>query len=461
MALEITVGPPLLTINQGQTVLASEPSGEINPGTDKGLYFLDTRLISAYQFFANGVPFDLLNAGSVFYYASRAFLTNADFETEDGPVAARSIGMVLSRTVGGGLHEDFDITNYGPVPVRFNFEILIRSDFADLFDVKARHLVRRGRITSRWDEEAMTFTSAYANGGFRRALTLRILGGDSPGRIINGRLTFDVEIRPGASWHTCLCHDLVDGERTFEAPRECFAHAPAAGLGAALEEWRNTVLKLETSNEEFYRLFQQSVEDMASLRLSIEGTDHLRFVAAGGVPWFVTLFGRDSLIAALQTAFVYPDFARGALEVLGEFQATETDDYRDAEPGRILHELRHGELARLGKVPHTPYYGTADATPLYIIALHVAWRCTGDRTLLDRHLATAERCLAWIDAYGDRDRDGFQEYGTRSPAGIRNQGWKDSGDAVMHPDGRLVEPPIALCELQGYVYDAWLRMAEL
>jgi glycogen debranching enzyme len=307
----------------------------------------------------------------------------------------------------------------------------------------------------------MTFTSAYANAGFRRALRVRICNSDSPGQITNGRLTFEVEVHPGNVWHTCLCHDLIDGERVYEAPSECFAHAPPAWLGSGLEEWRNAVLKLETGNEEFYRLFRQSVEDMASLRLPIEGTDHLRFVAAGGVPWFVTLFGRDSLIAALQTVFVYPDFARGALEVLGEQQATEIDDYRDAEPGRILHEQRHGELASLRKVPHTPYYGTADATPLYIITLHVAWHCIGDRALLERHLGTAERCLAWIDHYGDRDGDGFQEYATRSPVGLDNQGWKDSGDSVMHPDGSPVEAPKALCELQGYVYDAWLRMAEI
>ena len=461
MALEITVGPPLLTINQGQTVLASEPDGQIHPGTQKGLFFFDTRLISAYQFFANGTSFDLLNAGAVLYYASRSFLTNAKFETEDGMVPERSIGLVLSRIVGDGLHEDFEITNYGLKPARFNFEILIRCDFADLFDVKAEHLVRRGRVTSTWDEAAKTFTTAYANSDFRRALRLRLRNSDSPGRITNGRLTFELDLAPGATWHTCLCHDLIDGDRSYEAPPECFAHASPALLGSSLENWRNTVLKLETSNEEFYRLFRQSVEDMASLRLPVEGTDHLRFVIAGGVPWFVALFGRDSLIAALQTVLVYPDFARGALEVLGELQATEVDDYRDAEPGRILHELRQGELARLGRVPHTPYYGTADATPLYIITLHVAWRSTGDRALIEQHLDTAERCLAWIDDYGDRDGDGFQECGTRSSAGIENQGWKDSGDSVMNLDGTPVGAPKTLCELQGYVYDAWLRMADL
>ena len=460
MALEITVGPPLLSINWGRTVLATEPDGQIFADTQKGLYFLDTRMISAYGIYANGKAFDLLNAGAVFYYAARIFLLNAAFETEDGPIAERTIGLVLSRMVEGGLHEDFELTNYSGRKIRFNLELSIRSDFADLFDVKSERLVRRGRITTEWNGDDNTLTSAYVNESFRRVLVSQIRNNDGPCGFANGRLTFAVEIEPGRSWHTCLVHDLVDGETTHEAPRECFAHDGTERLGRGLNEWTRTAVKLQTSNEEFYGLFRQSVEDMAALRLPLEGTDHLRFVPAGGVPWFLTLFGRDSLIAGLQTALVYPDFARGALEILGELQADAVDDFRDAEPGKIMHELRDGELARLGKLPYTPYYGTADATPLYVITLHIAWRSSGDRGLLEKHIGTAERCLEWIDRYGDRDGDGFQEYGTRSAVGAENQGWKDAGDAVMHPDGSNVEAPKALCELQGYVFDAWLRMAE-
>jgi glycogen debranching enzyme len=158
---------------------------------------------------------------------------------------------------------------------------------------------------------------------------------------------------------------------------------------------------------------------------------------------------------------IYPDFARGSLDILGSLQAKAEDDYRDAEPGKILHEMRYGELAHFKLIPHTPYYGTADATPLYLILLHAAWRGTGDKALLERHLETAEGCLSWIDNYGDRDGDGFQEYQTRSPAGYENMGWKDSGDSIVYPDGSLVKGPKALCELQGYVYDAWLRMSEV
>ena len=461
MTIEITIGPPLLTINWGHTVLASAPDGQIPPDTDKGLYFFDTRLISAYRFYANGVDFELLNAGAVFYYLSRTFLINTGFETEDGPVAERTIGLELNRMVEDGVHEDFEVTNYGAKKVRFNLELMIRSDFADLFDVKSHHIVRRGLVTTVWDDETTTLTSTFTNQGFRRALISKVRNNRGRCTYSNGRLSFDIELEPGQAWHTCLRHDLVDGERTYAAPTACFAHAEAEKLGSAFKSWQATVLKIETSNEEFYQLFRQSIEDMASLRLPVEGTDHLRFVPAAGVPWFVALFGRDSLIAAMQTVLVYPDFAHGALEILGELQATAVDDYRDAEPGKILHEMRYGELAFLKKIPHTPYYGTADATPLYLVTLHMAWRCSGDLALLHRHLGTAERCLDWIDRDGDRDGDGFQEYQTRSPVGYENQGWKDAGDAVMNPDGSPVRGPKAMCELQGYVYDAWVRMAEI
>jgi glycogen debranching enzyme len=200
---------------------------------------------------------------------------------------------------------------------------------------------------------------------------------------------------------------------------------------------------------------------MAALRLPIIGTDHKEFLPAAGLPWFVAPFGRDSLIVSLQNMLIYPNFARGSLDIMGSLQAKAKDDYRDAEPGKVPHEIRYGELAHFKLIPHTPYYGAADATPLYLTTLHAAWRATGDRELLERHLKTAEESLSWIDNYGDRDGDGFQEYQTRSPVGYENMGWKDSGDSVVYPDGSLVKGPKALCELQGYVYDAWLRMSEI
>ena len=461
MAFKVQVGPPLISIHQGQTVLISEPDGQINWPSEKGLYFFDTRVVSSWAIYANGEPWELLNGGAISYYASRIFLTNRSFLTEDGTIAPRTLGCTISRSISGGMHEDLDITNNSMMPVRFQLEIALRCDFADIFEVKSGHIVRRGRITTDWSEPHQQLRTTYLNGDFGRAVTI------SPTRLpvravyANGRLSFEVALEPGKAWHCCLLYALADRDRNVAAPPDCVGYSHQSHHAETMADWLKNVVEIRTSNEEFYRLFRQALEDMAALRLPIAGTDHMVFLPAAGLPWFVAPFGRDSLIVSLQNTLIYPEFARGALEILGSLQATEEDNYRDAEPGKILHEMRYGELAHFKLIPHTPYYGTADATPLYLITLHAAWRATGDRALLEQHLETAERCLSWIDQYGDRDGDGFQEYQTRSPVGYENMGWKDSGDSVVYPDGSLVKGPKALCELQGYVYSAWIRMAEV
>jgi glycogen debranching enzyme len=461
LTLEITVGPPQITINQGHGVLVTDRDGQIAFPSKMGLYFFDTRLISNWTIRANGTPWQLLNSGNLFHYAARIFLTNPAIVTEQGTIPAHTLQLAISRSIDGGMHEDIDIVNHGMEPVRFNLEIMVRSDFADLFEVKSGNIVRRGRIATQWSESMESLRSIYRNKDFCRELSVAAKRNESVPVYANGRISFEVSLGPAQAWHTCLLYELGDGKVRAKAPDECIIDVKRSKVGRRLENWQNTVLKIETSDQEFHRLFMQAVEDMASLRLPIEGAEHLEFVPAAGVPWFVALFGRDSLIVSLQNALVYPDFARGALDILGARQASRRDDFRDAEPGKILHELRFGELAHFNVVPHAPYYGSADATVLYLIVLHAAWRSTGDRTLLDRHLPTAQRCLDWIDQYGDRDGDGFQEYQTRSPKGYENQGWKDAGDAVLNVDGSKVKGPKALCELQGYVYDAWQRMAEL
>jgi glycogen debranching enzyme len=459
MPFKVQVGPPQIAIHQGQTVLITEQDGQIGWPGEKGLYFLDTRLISAWSIYANGAPWVLLNGGAIAYYAARIFLTNGDFLTQDGPVAARTISLVISREIDGGMHEDLDITNHGAAAVRFNLEVAPRCDFADTFEAKSNRVVRRGQISTMWSPDTQALSNTYRNLDFMRAVTITAHG--APALYSNGRLSFQIELAPGASWHCCLRYDLADGETVFQAPSDCVAHDAEGRHAETLRDWQNRVLTISTSNEEYYRFFHQAIDDMAALRLPSVSGDHMVFLPAAGLPWFMAPFGRDSLIVSVQNIMVYPEFARGALDVLGGLQATERDDYRDAEPGKIMHELRYGELAHFKLIPHTPYYGTADATPLWLITLHAAWRATGDRDLLDRHLETAEACLAWIDDYGDRDGDGFQEYQTRSTAGYENMGWKDSGEAVMYPDGGLVRGPKALCELQGYVYDAWQRMAKI
>jgi len=455
MPFKVDVGPPQIAIHHAQTVLITDPDGQVTWPSDKGLYFLDTRMISAWAIYANGEPWDLLNGGAVTADTARIHLINRSFLTEDGAVAARTLGFVISRRLGGGLHEDLDITNHGRIRVRFNLEIAIRSDFADVFEVKGNRIVRRGSITTEWSAAQLWLRTVYRNQDFVRGVQIGARAGNRQVGYANGRLSFEIRLEPGATWHCCLLYGLLDGTRHFHPPHDCVSHVPVQS------DWQKTVLKIRTTNEEFYRCYHQAIEDMAALRLPIAGTDHMVFVPAAGLPWFMAPFGRDSLIVSLQNILIYPEFARGALDVLGRWQATERDDYRDAEPGKIMHELRYGELAHLKLIPHTPYYGTADATPLYLITLHAAWRATGDRALLERYIDKAEGCLSWIDDWGDRDGDGFQEYQTRSPVGYENMSWKDAGDSMTYGDGTPVRGPKAVCELQDYVYDAWLRMAQV
>jgi glycogen debranching enzyme len=461
MSLEVSVGPPRLSINQGYGILITELDGSISWPTDKGFYHSDTRMISAWDIFADGQSWNLLNGGGLAYYASRIFLTNKEFETASGAVPAGSLALTLSRCIDRGIHEDIDLVNYGPDPVTFNLEIVVRSDFADIFEVKSGKIVRRGDITTEWSPKTGRLVTRYRNTSFRRSLIVDTSESDAKAGYANGRITFHIELQPGGKWHSCMLYGVDDGTMVHEAPRDCITHDGESLTGQRLASWREAVLKIETSSEEFRHFYNQSLEDMAALRLPIEGTDHLEFVPAAGVPWFVALFGRDSLIVSLQNAMVYPNFARGALDVLGKLQARKIDDYHDAQPGKILHEMRRGELAHFKLIPHTPYYGAADATILYLMVLHNLWRCVGDIELVKGFMPVAERCLTWIDRYGDMDGDGFQEWQTRSSAGYENQAWKDSGEAYVDIEGKLVKGPKAACELQGYVYDAWLRMAQI
>ncbi len=459
MPFKVQVGPPQIAIHQGQTVLISQEDGQIAWPSEKGMYYHDTRVVSAWAVYANGAPWVLLNGGAITYYAARIFLTNGDFLTQDGKIAARTLALVVSREIDGGMHEDLDVTNHGTqrsgstwrsrraaISPMYSRSNPIASSAADRSTPcgTTRRKPCPTPIATRDFVRSVAITAVHAKAGYA-----------------NGRLSFDIELEPGETWHCCLHYDLGEGKNIVCAPAECVAHDADNRHAAELHDWQRRVLKIETPNEEYYRFFHQAIDDMAALRLPRGDHDHMVFMPAAGLPWFMAPFGRDSLIVSLQNITVYPEFARGSLQVLGALQADARDDYRDAEPGKIMHELRCGELAHFKLIPHTPYYGTADATPLWLITLHAAWRATGDRDLLDQHMKTAERCLAWIDEYGDRDGDGFQEYQTRSSAGYENMGWKDSGDAVMYPDGSLVRGPKALCELQGYVYDAWLRMAQI
>ena len=271
MPFKVHVGPPQIAIHQGQTVLVSEPDGQINWPSDKGLYFLDTRIVSSWAIYANGEPWELLNGGPVNYYAARIFLTNKSIPTEDGTILPRTLGLTIGRSISGGLHEDLDITNNNMRPVRFQLEIALRCDFADIFEVKSGRIVRRGQITTEWSEARQRLRTAYSNRDFHRAVTTSVS-------------------------HACLLYTLEDGEQHFNAPHDCIGQSNKSSHAQTMAEWLKTVVKIETSNEEFYRLFRQALEDMAALRLPVKGTDQVVFLPAAGLPWFVAPLGRDSLI---------------------------------------------------------------------------------------------------------------------------------------------------------------------
>ena len=442
--------------------MLTDQRGEIDLESEQGVFAGDTRFVSFYQLYINGARWDLLSSSAVSYYAARFHFTSPSVATEHGDIRRQALGLTVTRTVGDGIHEDLEITNYGLHSAQFTLEIALRSDFADLFEVKSQKLVRRGRIATHWDEARTELVNAYIHEDFKRRLIYRVLNFDSAPQYANGRITFEVDLQPGESWHTCAFYTLIEGDRARAPLYDC-----NAVLGAETEldrlqaEWRAKVTQVTSANEDVYRAYSQSVEDMGALRIHDLDFAPDVWLPAAGVPWFVTVFGRDSLIVSLQNMMVHAPFALGALKKLAQNQATEMDDYRDAEPGKIPHEVRCGELAHFKKIPHTPYYGTADATILYLITLHEAWKWLGDPALLSEYREVALRCLEWIDRYGDLDGDGFQEYETRSSLGYENLGWKDAEDAVVYPDGSQVKQPKALCELQGYVFDAKLRMAEV
>ncbi len=457
----IKVGPQVITIHQGNSFMVTTAAGEISPGAELGMFAEDTRLISLYRLTIDKHPWTLASSAAVSYFGAAYVLLSPEFATPDGTREPGKVELSLQRAMSrGGIHEDFDITNHFQGNVSFNFAIEVQSDFADIFEVKRRQIPAR-EIDARWDLDAREFVARYKRGDFERSLIYRVKRAGSEPRFANGKIHFEIALAAGATWR--LCSEIVpviDGAR--REPR-IGCHQIATGDNATREkdrEWRESISRIKTSNVTVQKSYEQSAYDIGALRIDIGDNDN-SWMPAAGVPWFVTIFGRDSLTVALQAMLVNPHLAKGALKHLAKYQATERNDWRDAQPGKILHEMRFGELAHFDETPHGPYYGTADASILFLLALSEAFRWTGDRSLLDEHRDAALKCLDWIGAFGDLDGDGFQEYKTFSSQGYHNMAWKDSGVAVVYPDGSQVQQPIAICELQGYVYDAKLRMAEI
>ncbi|HEY7628080.1 MAG TPA: glycogen debranching N-terminal domain-containing protein [Ilumatobacteraceae bacterium] len=441
---DLRVAQPMDTLHGGGIALSCAPDGSVWADAQQGLFAGDTRVLSTYRINLGGANLDLLSRVREGHGTARWHYQNRALRDSGGDTPAGTIFLVLRRRVDGAMHDDVQLTSYLDRPLRTTLIVQIDADFADIFEVKAQRLPPRVGVRRTATAQGVMFE--YRRGDFRRALDVLISTTAHPAVVVGARLVFDVVLTPGETWKACIesVPELDDERLTFR--------------GDPHEEERNEEAPVTvTAPEVLAAPFRRGCADLRALAT---GDDSGRYVAAG-VPWFLALFGRDTLMTSLMTGLIGTKTARGSLRALAALQAEAVDDWRDAEPGKLPHELRRGELAHRHLIPHSPYYGSHETQALYCLALWNVWRWTGDRAVLDEHFGTARAALRWCDERGDRDGDGLQEYGTRSRDGYRNQGWKDASDAIVTADGQPGSLPLATVELQGYLYAARLAMAEL
>jgi glycogen debranching enzyme len=474
-------------LKHGNLYLLTDPFGDIHPDSrGLGLYDSDTRLLSCCSLRVGGERPVLLQGSMGANYRGSIQLTNPSADrNQDAKVhpldelLGRTIGISRDRLIGaGGMEERVRIVNHAEREMTFSVELELGADCADIFEVRGYPRPKRGtllpiaitpsRATFRYDGldncRRSTFVAfsdqAQAHGPIDRRSEDDVLAGGSV------HFRWDVKLASGArkDLHWTIWGTTTDptADPAGDAPATLFPEPPriSPDEGAAeYHAWGRGTTSIQTDHELFNLTLNRSLADLRLLINDGPGPDE-RYVAAG-VPWFATLFGRDSLIASFQALAFRPQIAVETLSVLAAYQATKDDAWRDAEPGKILHELRIGEMAGAGELPHTPYYGSVDSTPLFLILFGATYDWTGDRAFVDRLWPNALLALEWIDRYGDLDGDGFVEYQRRSERGLLNQGWKDSSDAIRDRDGHGPKMPVALAEVQGYVFDAKRRMAAL
>ena len=484
-------------LKHGNLFLLTDPFGDIHPDSrGLGLYDLDTRVLSCAVLRINGVRPTLLRAQSAANHISTIQLTNPELRRDpsiksdkQGALALRAISVMRRRWIAGGLAERIEVTNYSATTQRIELDLQLDVDDADIFEVRGRVRDRRGTFRpTEASPDSLVFAYEGLDGLLRRTLVSftsadvtpvdsdDVTAGEGSVRL-HWALDVDPGARAGVRWEVATDLRPIPGAaKAAEETPTRLARSVAGGVdgggganrpqiaepSVAEEEygkWHERCARIRSDGELLDLAIRRSIADLRLLRN--DGPMRGEHYVAAGVPWFTTLFGRDSIITSLQILPFMPDVARETLRVLADWQATEDDPERDMEPGKILHELRVGELARTGELPHRPYYGSIDATPLWLILLDETYRWTGDLELVRSLWPNALAALEWIDRWGDRDGDGFVEYERRTPAGLLNQGWKDSGDSIRHRNGAVANAPIALVEIQGYVYDAKRRLSNL
>jgi glycogen debranching enzyme len=442
-----------LIILDGTTFFFSDQRGDVEAELAEGFFYEDVRHLSRWLLFLGGKRLEPLTSRRVDYFSLR--VAGAP-EAKDGA----PLSVIRDRFVSEGVHEDLAVENLSDREQRVRVELRFGSDFADV--AEAQQGGPGNTEGKRWvDVGARTVTLWHERDGYRRGTAIRFR---RRCRLTTNRAVFDLRLAPHARWETCIdVTPIVDRQRRppLLACRSFGAHAPKMPM--SLGQWLETAPELESDSDTLQHTYRQSLIDLASLRIRPQ-EQHLRWaMAGGGLPWFMTIFGRDSLIAAYEALPVQAELAHATLHALAHLQATDWDNFRDAEPGKIPHELRRGTLAKIGRLPHTPYYGTHDATALFLILLDEYHRWTADDAVVRELEPNARAALAWIEGPADLDGDGYLEYQKRSQSdwALDNHCWKDSDESILFADGRRAEPPIATCEIQGYAYDARRRLARL
>jgi glycogen debranching enzyme len=445
-----------LVLKQGETFIVLDRRGDIRPVgmAQDGLYFRGTRFLSRLAL-RLGPHAPLLLSSSVRHDNALVAvdLTNPDIGG-DAVVIPRGT-LHLARTIAlwdGMLQERLRIRNFSAVAIATTIVLAFDADYADIFEVRGSERPRRGDVLSPTVDESSVVLAYRGLDGVTRRTRLRV---EPPAHTMSARqVTIDVALEP----HEEATFDISFACELDEARPAPVGFAVALAASAnALAARRAACCEVTTSNTQFNEWLARSLADLSMMTIDSE---HGLFPHAG-VPWFSTPFGRDSIITALEVLWAAPAFARGVLGYLAASQATSVDDERDAQPGKIVHEARDGEMAALREIPFGLYYGSHDATPLFVVLAAEYHLRTGDREFIDRIWPNIQAALEWIERYGDLDGDGFVEYQRQSPNGLVQQGWKDSYDSVFHEDGQLAEGPIALCEIQGYVYAAWRGASRL
>jgi glycogen debranching enzyme len=441
-----------LTILEGSTFCICDDHGDVLGETD-GFFSADTRHLSRFLLTINGERPLHLSDGKVEYFSAAFYLRNPTA----GGLPGDSLALARSRFVGASMQDRISITNETMEDRSFAVELDVEADFADIFAVKDRDFALGNPDSARplptpvdpsWSDDGQI--ARFEDGDDRT----QVLFSQAPDRT-DGRLCWRVELSPRARWE--LVVDVVPDGDTLQPEQQRRRFGEELNhIRESLAAWHLRVPRVEATWSPLERTFRRSVADLAALRMRAQ--TEVGKLPAAGMPWFMTVFGRDTIITCLQTLTFGPELARTALRVLATMQALEDDPSIDAEPGKIVHEVRQGKAAKRW---FPRYYGTLDATPLYLVLLHHVWAWTGDDELVHELREPALRALAWIDEWGDRDGDGFVEFGRRSPRGLHVQSWKDSDDSQRFADGRVAEGLIAPCEVQGYVYDAKRRTAEL